>query len=29
MFTQQLNSCLDDVIRCHQAFYQQLKEIPE
>lgn len=29
MFTQQMNSCFDDVVRCHQIFFQQLKEIPE
>lgn len=28
-FVQHLNSSVDEVIRCHQSFYQQLKEIPD
>lgn len=28
-FVQNLSSSLDELIRCHQSFYQQLKEVPE
>lgn len=28
-FTQNLSTSLDDLVRCHQAFFQQFKEIPD
>ncbi len=28
-FLNQVNASIDELLRCHQAFFQQIKEIPE